>query len=130
MFSSVPFLRLISFCDCVCTQESQRGQPQFISGATGHPQTRSSLIRLGQAAGQPVNLEICLFYQYWDCKNVSPSPPSFYFSFYHYYLIGYLLYLHFKCFSRSPLRKHPIPSPPTHPSTPVFPPWHSPTLGH
>jgi hypothetical protein len=48
-------------------------------------------------------------------------------------------YLHFKCFplSRSPLRNlpsHPL-SPASmrllpHPPTPVFPPWHSPILGH
>jgi hypothetical protein len=52
---------------------------------------------------------------------------------------GYFLYLHFKCFplSRSPLLKPPTPSPSpaslcslTHPPNPIFPPWHSPPLGH
>ena len=48
-------------------------------------------------------------------------------------------YLHFKCFliSRSPLQKHPIHPLPLasmrvflHTHTTIFPPWHSPTLGH
>ena len=53
---------------------------------------------------------------------------------------AYAFYLCFKCFpiSRSPLWNTPISSLPpatmrvfpTHSSTPVFPPWHSPTLGH
>jgi hypothetical protein len=61
--------------------------------------------------------------------------------FCHIYFIGYFLYLHFKCFplSRSPLWKPLIPFTlplplwgysPTHPPTPAFLPWHSPTLGH
>jgi hypothetical protein len=55
--------------------------------------------------------------------------------------MGYFLYLNFKSFplSRSSVWKHLISSSlplplwgccPTHPPTPVFPPWHSPTLGH
>lgn len=48
-------------------------QPQFTSGAIGSLTGNwRSLIRLGQAAGQSVNLEICLSSQYWDYKNVSP----------------------------------------------------------
>jgi hypothetical protein len=61
--------------------------------------------------------------------------------FLYIFFIGYFLHLHFKCFplSRSPLQKPPyaIPSPPASmrvlyypPTTPIFPPWHSPTLGH
>jgi hypothetical protein len=55
------------------------------------------------------------------------------------FLIGYFLSLHFKSFplSRSPLQKSliqfPLSSPMRvlyHPPTPVFLPWHSPTLGH
>jgi hypothetical protein len=54
-------------------------------------------------------------------------------------LIGYFLYLRFKCFplSRSPLWNSPICSPSfclykgaPHPPTPVLKPWHSHTLRH
>jgi hypothetical protein len=60
------------------------------------------------------------------------------------FFIGYFLYLHFRCFllPRSilhqtsysipppPASLRVLPHPPTHPPTPIFPPWHSSTLGH
>ena len=52
------------------------------------------------------------------------------------FVIGYFLYLHFKCYPLSwfPLPKSPIPFsspyPPTNLPTPVSLSWHSPTLGH
>jgi hypothetical protein len=61
-----------------------------------------------------------------------------YFSlFFLFFLIGYFLYLHFKCYPLSwfPLRKTPSPIPSslpllTKPPTPPSWPWHSPILGH
>ena len=61
---------------------------------------------------------------------------SFFF-FFSFFLIGYFLYLHFKCFSlsRSPLWEplsyasslyKGVP----HSPTSILPPWHSPTLRH
>jgi hypothetical protein len=55
--------------------------------------------------------------------------------FFFLFFIIYFLYLHFKCYPLSlfSLPKPPIASPYsliTNPSSPVFWPWHSPTLGH
>jgi hypothetical protein len=41
------------------------------------------------------------------------------------FLIGYFLYLHFKCYPLSQSPPEGVPPP-----TPASPPWHSPTLGH
>ena len=45
-----------------------------------------------------------------------------------FFLIRYFLYLHFKCYPKSPLYLSPalLPNPPTTASWP----WHSPVLGH
>jgi hypothetical protein len=65
----------------------------------------------------------------------------FFFLFIYLFFFGYFLYLYLKCFSfsRAPLQNppYPIPPPPASmrvllhpPTTPIFPPWHYPTLGH
>jgi hypothetical protein len=50
---------------------------------------------------------------------------SFFFTF---FLIRYFLYLHFKCYPKSPL--YPPPTLLPYPPTPTSWPWHSPVLGH
>jgi hypothetical protein len=56
---------------------------------------------------------------------VRPSPsPSSSFTLFFFFLIGYLLHLHFKCYPLSwfPLQKSPIPRPPQ-PCSPTHPLW-------
>ena len=76
----------------------------------------------------------------WDDLKISKMSPCFKFFLILNIFIGYCLYLHFKCFlfSTFPLQKLPISSlspclyesahPPSHPPTPIFLPWNSPTL--
>jgi hypothetical protein len=69
------------------------------------------------------------------------STSWFFFFFFFYWIFSLFTFQMLSPFQVFPLEtSHPIPAPsvsmrvlphpPTHPPTPAFPPWHSPTLGH